>query len=60
MSRIQAGRLRQLAADALAEAALVTDPAFKHLLIEMAASYGRRAERTEAREAGNAPTDKKE
>jgi hypothetical protein len=58
MSRIQAGRFRHLAADALAEAALVTDPAFKRLLIEMAASYGRLAERMETRETDETPTDK--
>jgi hypothetical protein len=49
----RATRFRQLAAEALAEAALLTDPASKQLLIEIAASYERRAEAREAPEPPN-------
>jgi hypothetical protein len=50
-------RFRQLAADALAEAALLTDPTTKRLLIEIAASYERLADRTQWPEATKPPTD---
>lgn len=59
MSHSTARRFRQLAADALAEAALLTDPAMKRLLIDIAASYERLAEGVEAREAAAVPTDRK-
>ena len=60
MSRSRADRFRQFAADALVEAAVLTDPASKRLMIEIAASYERLAERTEAREAGAPARDKED
>lgn len=59
MSHSSARRFRQLAADALAEATLLTDPKSKRLLIEIAASYERLAESAEAREAATPPADRK-
>jgi hypothetical protein len=57
MSHSRARHFRQLAADALAEAGLLTDPGSKRLLIEIAASYDLLAKSAEAREAAAVPTE---
>jgi hypothetical protein len=56
----RATRFRQLAAEALAEVAALTDPTSKRLMIEIAAGYERLAERAEAREEDKPPTEEKE